>query len=172
MRLHPGLRDNESSLLDNETYPTLDLQVVEVLRQEGPMGASGDATEPPPLANQPAAQQIQQQRRRRRVPVHTGSTSGSHKEHRSCERSAFYVTFSGKSVLCSRPGWALQIRGQSRFSFSEGRHGGGSSEESLMMPTSLKLPHDLVTSLGGYRCKLNEEKGNAEEEGEVFLTKV
>lgn len=94
MRLHPGLRDNESSLLDNETYPTLDLQVVEVLRQEGPMGASGDATEPPPLANQPAAQQIQQQRRRRRVPVHTGSTSGSHKEHRSCERSAFYVTFS------------------------------------------------------------------------------
>lgn len=45
MRLHPGLRDNESSLLDNETYPTLDLQVVEVLRHDP--GAAGPGSDSP-----------------------------------------------------------------------------------------------------------------------------
>ncbi|CAN7996874.1 unnamed protein product, partial [Ixodes hexagonus] len=86
MRLHPGLRDNESSLLDNETYPTLDLQVVEVLRQDGPSPQA--ATEPATLTSgAPAMEQgvtSAQQRRRRRT-----QDAG----RRVCQRGSFYVTF-------------------------------------------------------------------------------
>lgn len=99
MRLHPGLRDNESSLLDNETYPTLDLQVVEVLRQEGPSPQA--ATEPATLASGTAAGPDQgvsraQQRRRRRTQDARGAAgvnSPPRDRRRVCQRGSFYVTF-------------------------------------------------------------------------------
>lgn len=97
MRLHPGLRDNESSLLDNETYPTLDLQVVEVLRHDQAAAAGLGVDSPQLVGTDPIARP--QRRRRRKVQDEASGTvvagdSGQQHRTRGCVPDEFEVTFS------------------------------------------------------------------------------
>lgn len=97
MRLHPGLRDNESSLLDNETYPTLDLQVVEVLRHDQAAAAGLGVDSPQLVGADPIARP--QRRRRRKVQNEAFGTvaagdSGQQHRTRGCVPDEFEVTFS------------------------------------------------------------------------------
>lgn len=89
MRLHPGLRDNESSLLDNETYPTLDLQVVEVLRHDS--GAVGPGSDSPQFVG--ADHAVRPHRRRRRNVQGAAMADGDHRTHSACTARHIDVTF-------------------------------------------------------------------------------
>ncbi|XP_037511610.1 bone morphogenetic protein 4 isoform X2 [Rhipicephalus sanguineus] len=89
MRLHPGLRDNESSLLDNETYPTLDLQVVEVLRHDS--GAVGPGSDSPQFVG--ADHAARPHRRRRRKVQDAAMVDGDHRTHSACAPRQIDVTF-------------------------------------------------------------------------------
>ncbi|KAH7961268.1 hypothetical protein HPB52_006398 [Rhipicephalus sanguineus] len=93
MRLHPGLRDNESSLLDNETYPTLDLQVVEVLRHDS--GAVGPGSDSPQFVG--ADHAARPHRRRRRKVQDAAMVDGDHRTHSACAPRQIDVTFAGEA---------------------------------------------------------------------------
>ncbi|KAL3250067.1 hypothetical protein MRX96_055676 [Rhipicephalus microplus] len=89
MRLHPGLRDNESSLLDNETYPTLDLQVVEVLLHDS--GAVGPGSDSPQFVGEDHA--ARPHRRRRRKVQDATMVDGDYRTHSACTPRQIDVTF-------------------------------------------------------------------------------
>ncbi|XP_077515516.1 uncharacterized protein LOC144125734 isoform X1 [Amblyomma americanum] len=91
MRLHPGLRDNESSLLDNETYPTLDLQVVEVLRRDPAVAAT--SSDSPQFVGAEHAARPHRRRRRKAQDEASGTADGDSGQHAGCTPGEFEVTF-------------------------------------------------------------------------------
>ena len=75
MELHPEMGENESSLFDNETYPTLDLQTAEIPSEFSEIDVLGERL----------SERIIRKR------------SNRHESENSCHSEEVFVTFAGKS---------------------------------------------------------------------------
>lgn len=98
LEIHPDMAENESSLFDNETYPTLDLQTTEFSREQTPgsqilinprTGHRGSAQEHF-STNQAPADESRAIRKR-----HAGTVYLRPAWYRVCRHKRIFVTYKG-----------------------------------------------------------------------------